>query len=108
MKNKVLLYCVELSKFYPELFWKYPVVVPTEILFSQLLCRNNEDENEGKLDAIRLFAPIIWYIQDIISKTVFINSKNQIGFRKSLGCDLNLIRVRQKVKSIQDNKPKSA
>ena len=78
---------------------------------SRLVCLNKEAENHGRLDAIRpiaidsmLVKIMERCIQDLLdeinSRSPLINPK-QIGFAKGLGCDVNLMRLRQKVYEVK-------
>lgn len=100
-----------MAKFYNELFNDpYVTSIPEEIMCSRLVCLNKNPDSHGHVDAIRPIA-IDGMLIKIAERCLFnkltklpnysnIINPRQIGFRKGLGCDLNLMRLRQRVSDV--------
>ncbi len=81
--------------------------IPIELTTSRLVCLNKNAEEKGKIDAIRPIAvnallfkileqAIRTRLTDYLTRNNTID-KRQIGFRKGLGTDVNILRLRQRV-----------
>jgi hypothetical protein len=91
--------------------------IPEEILCARLLCLNKNPDLNGRLENIRpisILGVLVKIIESIIKARVEIISfadkieihNGQIGFVKGLGCDVNLIRIRQKTYEVKRLKTK--
>jgi hypothetical protein len=100
-----------MAKFYNELFNDPNLTaIPEELMCSRLVCLNKVPDSHGHLDAIRPIA-IDGILIKLAERCIFnkltklpnyhnlINFR-QIGFRKGVGCDLNLMRLRQRVSDV--------
>ena len=85
--------------------------IPSEIILARLVCLNKNGNECGRLDSIRPIA-VNTMLTKIMGQCihmrlgVFIENNKlidmrQIGFRKGLGGDLNLMRLRQKVECMK-------
>lgn len=85
--------------------------IPEEIMCARLLCLNKCPDENGKLDNIRpisitgmfvkLMEKVIQTRAEVISLVDGINiSKSQVGFVKGLGCDVNIMRLRQRTADV--------
>ena len=82
-------------------------VIPAEIMTARLICLNKKPDELGKEENIRPIAinGVMLKIMEFITNkklNVFLKEhsvlcKKQIGFMKGLGCEVNLVRLRQKV-----------
>lgn len=85
--------------------------IPEEILSARLMCLNKCPGQNGNLDNIRpisitgMFVKIIERVLltriEVISITDDISiNKSQVGFVKGLGCDVNIMRLRQRANDV--------
>lgn len=85
--------------------------IPTELLLARLVCLNKSGDEKGRIDNIRPIAVntmLVKILEQVVRErlTTHIEEKNlicrnQIGFRRKLSTDLNLMRLRQKTKEMK-------
>jgi hypothetical protein len=89
-------------------------ILPEQILTSRLFCLNKEGSKPGNLDAIRPIA-ITSTLVKIIEKVILgriehhiyskkIIHRNQIGFMKGAGTDMNLMKIRHMSNKLKEQK----
>ena len=85
---------------------------------ARLVCLNKNAEALGNLEAIRPIA-VCGYFMKILEKIILnrllyfvylhnIICKKQIGFMRNLGCDINIMRLRERVKAAKEEGQKGA
>lgn len=99
--------CNGIAKLLTELL-KGDNPIPEELFCARLLCLNKCPESNGKLENIRpisIIGVLMKIMERVIQSRVEIYeslnnikiSKSQVGFVKGLGCDVNIMRLRQRV-----------
>ena len=88
-------------------------ILPKEITTSRLVCLNKDASKPGDKDNIRGIAVngIIFKIMEAIALDILKNdiksknliNKEQIGFMEGLGCEVNLMRLRQRAFEVKES-----
>ena len=89
--------------------------IPEEIICARLMCLNKCPDQNGKLENIRPIAitgTLIKILEKVTLNRMQLfekmhnihNHKSQIGFLKGMGCDVNIMRLRQRTQDALDSR----